>query len=563
MLSHPFSQFIAHHHGSNEPAFKKLVRHLCELTESGSSCLDLKDEDTLSFKEWQKILRRDQPESAVSSPGGNTPLILTDNGQLYLQRYYLHEKKVFEIINRASRQPKTEISETSLQTINSLLGDPKTNDQAKAAVSALENRLTIISGGPGTGKTTTVVSILELLRESGHYTSPTDCLLLAPTGKAADRLRQSILGGLARLNIDPEHFPTETSTIHRALGYRPNSIEFRHHAKNPLHARVVVVDESSMVALPLMARLLDAIPEDASIILLGDKNQLSSVEVGTVLSDLMQASQSKPSNDHPIRDCAVTLHTSYRTMGAINAACEAIRDGQSKKAWKVIQSSSESPEFEGTITQELPPPNLRRALSDFVNQHWLPVLQNASLSPAEKIQQIDQFRILTPTHKGIYGVESINHTIDQILLTHGIQMRDVWYAGRSVIIQKNDYPMGIYNGDIGLTLEDDAENNSTLKVYFKSGEELKSFSPALLPECATAWALTIHRTQGSEYDHILLIIPPKPKSNQDSKILSRELLYTGLSRAKQSATIWCSEESLKQTIETTVQRASGLSRMFK
>jgi len=560
MLSHPFSQFIANHHGCKDPAFKKLVRHLCELTESGSSCLDLNNEDTLSLEEWQKILRRDQPESAVSSPGGNTPLILTDNGQLYLQRYYLHEKKVFEIINRAARQPKTEISEISRQRINSLLGDPKTNDQAKAAVCALENRLTIISGGPGTGKTTTVVSILELLRESGYYTSPTDCLLLAPTGKAADRLRQSILGGLDRLNIEPEHFPTETSTIHRALGYRPNSIEFRHHAENPLHARVVVVDESSMVALPLMARLLDAIPEDARIILLGDKNQLASVEVGTVLSDLMQASQS---NDHPIRNCAVTLHTSYRTMGAINAACEAIRDGQSKKTWQVIQSSSKSPEFEGTITQELPPPNPRQALSDFVNQHWLPVLQDDSLSPAEKIQQVDQFRILTPTHKGIYGVESINHTIDQILISHGIQTRDVWYAGRSVIIQKNDYPMGIYNGDIGLTLTDDSEHTSALKVYFKSGEELKSFSPALLPECATAWALTIHRTQGSEYDHILLIIPPNQKSTQDSKILSRELLYTGLSRAKQSATIWCSEESLKLTIETTVQRASGLSRMFR
>ena len=123
--------------------------------------------------------------------------------------------------------------------------------------------------------------------------------------------------------------------------------------------------------------------------------------------------------------------------------------------------------------------------------------------------------------------------------------------------------MGIYNGDIGLTLTDDSEHTSALKVYFKSGEELKSFSPALLPECATAWALTIHRTQGSEYDHILLIIPPNQKSTQDSKILSRELLYTGLSRAKQSATIWCSEESLKLTIETTVQRASGLSSMFR
>lgn len=558
MIASHFSNFIAQYHKGSTHAFKSLIRKLCELTDSGSSCLDLHDEPEHSVKEWLDILRCDLDGSAVSSPGGTTPLILTDHHQLYLQRYFLHEKHVFDAIDRAARTPPSEISENILSDIHQLLGDPETNDQAKAAVCALRNRLSIISGGPGTGKTTTVVSILEILRKNGSFSTATECLLLAPTGKAADRLRQSIQGGLLRLKIESDPFPTETSTIHRALGYRPDSIEFRHHANNPLHARVVVIDESSMVDLPLMARLLDAIPDDARIILLGDKNQLASVQVGTVLSDLMQASQTC---DHPIQDCSVTLRTSYRTKGAISQACDAIRSGNAKQCWVVMQESTESPEFEGTIRHELPPQNLHKALSEFVNLHWLPVLQNTELSKKEQIRQIDQFRILTPTNKGIYGVESINHTIDQILISHGIPKRDIWYPGRSVIIQKNDYTMGLYNGDIGLTLQDDTAQTSSLSVYFQSNEEadgVKGFSPALLPECNTAWALTIHRTQGSEYEHILLIIPP----NKDSKILSRELLYTGLSRAKQSATIWCSEDNLIQTIESTVQRASGLSNMF-
>jgi exodeoxyribonuclease V alpha subunit len=311
-----------------------------------------------------------------------------------------------------------------------------------------------------------------------------------------------------------------------------------------------------MVDLPLMARLLDACPDDARIILLGDENQLSSIQVGTVLSDLMDASNT---SNHPIRDCSVTLRKSYRTKGPISGACDAIRDGDADKAWETMTQSPKESMTEGAITQQSPPTNLRAALEPFVVKHWLPVLRDESLDPLDRIKKIDQFRILTPTHLGLYGVESINHTVDKILSAHGILQPDVWYPGRSVIVQKNDYTMGIYNGDIGLALTTTENDNDDLQVCFQAGEKHKAISPALLPECKTAWALTIHRTQGSEYDHILLIIP----SSEESKILSRELLYTGLSRAKKSATIWCREKSLRQTITTTVHRASGLSDMFK
>jgi len=563
MLSHSFSQFLATQHRPSHPDFQELVKELCELTENGSSCLDLTKQEKHSLAEWKNILQCDQNGSAVGSPGTHTPLILTPNDKLFLQRYHLHETNVFNAIDHAAQSESGELTAEMRSRVEALFKTINGNDQAAAALSALKNRLTIISGGPGTGKTTTVVDILQLLREFGHFSLPSDCLLLAPTGKAADRLRQSIINGLNDKKRPTDDFPTDTATIHRALGWVPGSIEFRHHAGNPLNAKVVVIDETSMVDLPLMARLLDAIPNTAKIILLGDKNQLSSIDVGTVLNDLMDASDQ---TTHPITQCSVTLRKSWRTTGAINDACAAIRDGHSADAWEIITkssntaSSADSP-VPGAIIQQSPPANLHAAITTFVESYWLPVIQNEQLTPLEKIQQIDQFRILTPTHKGLYGVLSINQIVDKILAAHGIPQRDIWYPGRSVIVQSNDYSLGIYNGDIGLTLQDE-NNPEAIKVCFQSGDDIQQIAPALLPECATAWALTIHRTQGSEYNHILLIIPPN-HGDQQSKILSRELLYTGLSRAKQSATLWCTEETLTQTINTTVQRASGLSDMFR
>jgi len=563
MLSQHFSHFLAQNHCSDHSEFEQLVKKLCEVSESGSSCLDLNNNEPLTFSEWKEILLCDAEGSAVGSPGSDTPLILTPEGKLFLQRYYLHENTVFKVIDHAARATPQEISNDTLKRVEELFTTLEGNDQASAAISAIKHRLTIISGGPGTGKTTTVVKILSLLRELGQFTLPSDCLLLAPTGKAADRLRQSIIGGLEGLktfNVSVEDFPSETSTIHRALGWKPNSIEFRHHAQNPLNAKVVVVDETSMVDLPLMARLLNAIPSDAKIILLGDKNQLASIDVGTVLNDLMDASEQ---TTHPISECSINLRKSWRTTGAISEACNAIRDGKADEAWKTITTSSQTPEELGAIILEKPPKNLHAALLPFVKKHWLPALLNPDLSTAEKLKTIDKFRILTPTHNGPYGVKAINQTVDKILMTHGIPnpKRDIWYVGRSVIVQSNDYTLGIFNGDIGLTLPSQSQPDA-LNVYFKSGDEIKEISPALLPETDTAWALTIHRTQGSEYEHILLIVPPSSDPENPSKILSRELLYTGLSRAKQSATLWCTEESLSQTVDTTVQRASGLTSMF-
>ncbi len=552
MLAPHFSSFISKRHTPYSPAFSSLVERLSEAVEAGSSCLDLATSTKHSLDEWKTMLAPDAEGSTVSSPEGSAPLVLTPEGRLYLQRYYLHEKGIFGKVQQWLEKPIDKISSSTTKLYKQHFPNSEGDDQAQAAMTALQRHFTIISGGPGTGKTTTVLKILILLRQQGYYSDPNDCLLLAPTGKAADRLRQSILGGISQLGMLPLDFPTEASTIPRTLGYRPGSIEFKHNAENPLSAKIVIIDESSMVDLPLMHRLLDAIPDDARIILLGDKNQLASVQVGTVLSDFMFAASEKPSS--PLGKSSITLQKSYRTQGPINAACEQIRDGEANAAWQTILASPKDA-LGATIHQQLPS-RLRNALVPFVENHWLPILQNDSLSTVEKLTGIDRFRILTPTHKGPYGISAINQAIEQILASHGIDTQQVWYNGRSVLVQQNDHALGIYNGDTGLT-GTDAEGNPC--VSFAGTDGSRTFSPARIPEVQTAWALTIHRTQGSEYDHILLVIPPV----EDSPILSRELLYTGLSRAKKSATLWCTEQGFKQTVESTVQRASGLSAMFE
>jgi exodeoxyribonuclease V alpha subunit len=571
MIATHFARFLSQWHEPRHDDFFRLVESLSVAVENGSSCLDLNNVEDLTKAQCQGILACDRDGSAVGSPGRSSPLILTPEGRLYLQRYYLHEKKIFDALDARARQDAEPVPRDLLKRVSEAFGCVEDNDQAAAALCALRQRVTILSGGPGTGKTYTAARILRLLRERGAFDHAADCLLLAPTGKAAERLRQSIESALK--GDDDTELPRKTATIHRALGYRHGSIEFLHNVDNPLAARVVIVDETSMVSLPLMARLLDALRPDARLILLGDKNQLASIQVGTVLADLMEIADS---GSHPLAKCAVTLRKSHRNQGSIHRACEAIRSGDADKAWQEITGSAA--DAEGAIVHDLPPDNVEAAIGQFVNRHWLPALRDRSLTPLQKLRAIDRFRILTPTHQGRFGVEAINRIVERFLAANAMSVTGTWFHGRSIIVQRNDYGLNIFNGDTGLALE---SGNGKLAVCFagssrsedgpsvvndqhdrqenETAEECyRQVTPARLPEVKSAWALTIHRTQGSEYDEILLIIPP----TRDSKILSRELLYTGLSRARTKATLWCDEAGLRDTVATTVRRASGLPELF-
>lgn len=519
-----------------------------EALEMGSSCCDISQLD-IPLDQALNALACDKPGSVVGSLNSNNPLILNDQHLLYLQRYSLYEAEISTKI-KALLNDKTNLPDADLEPqLKDLFGELAGNDQAIAAYRAIQYNFSIISGGPGTGKTTTVLNILKLLQQNKVFSYADDVLLIAPTGKAADRLRQSIESGLRDRGIDSTDFPTKTSTIHRALGYRHSSIEFRHSEDFPLSAKVVIVDETSMVDMTLMAKLLRAIQLGTKVILLGDKHQLASVDVGSVLGDLIAISEIPDSPLHPV---VTTLSKSFRTQGAIQKACEAVKGGDAELAWNIVVESNNSETVnDGDIHLADLPNHLSTALRSMVKTHWIPHLKNAQLSPEEKLRATDSFRILCPTHAGPYGLEAINAAVESILKSEGIDTSDHWYDGRSVIVQKNDNSMGIFNGDTGLTLR---ENDETI-VFFNSAEGVRSIVPALLPEVKTAWALTIHRTQGSEYNHILIILPPGSEQHQ---FTSRELLYTGLSRAKKSATIWTSKDTFQKAVNQQVSRASGM-----
>ncbi len=564
MLADHFSKFLSREHRVENHQLDTLFADLSRAVDAGSSCLNLAEyfaHQELDEQHTREALACDKDGSAVSSGAGFSPLVLAED-RLYLRRYYHFESQLAAKLRSFSQQDSTSALDVETALLDKLFPplDGEVDYQRKAAELAMKSRLTIISGGPGTGKTTTVVKILTLLKSAAAFTSPEQVMILAPTGKAADRLRQSILSGINYIQATGEisstlldQLPSETATIHRALGYRPGKLEFRHGANHPLQTQLVIIDEASMVDLPLMKRLLDAIPDNARIIMLGDQHQLSSIQVGTVLADLMAAAEDGSSC---VSANCVTLQKSYRTSGPVKACCEAIRDGEANEAWDTVLAGNTNDA--GSISHEKVPHQLISKLTPWVKKFWLPVIQDTSLLPAEKLDLIDQFRILTPIHRGPYGVAAVNAAVDRALYQAGINTEREWYAGRSIIIGQNDHQLGLYNGDTGLCLPDPTKPGKFM-IVLRSADGVRTIDPARLPKHQTAWALTIHRTQGSEYNNILMIVPPV----DDFPMLSRELMYTGLSRAKNHAHLWTSERHFKFAIEQKVNRASGLAPMLQ
>ncbi len=547
MIDRHLTRFITTHHladSAERPDLSGILAELCHALDSGSSCLPL-EQSAIPIHEALTHLAVDAPGSTVGSPGSYQPLILTPQHKLYLNRYFAYEQEIASQIQQRLQHTSAPPADLEQQLL-SHFGDLDGNDQAEAARKALRRRFSILSGGPGTGKTTTVVKVLRLLHHYGHFTRPEEVLLLAPTGKAADRLQQSIRGSLTPTETDT--IPTTTSTIQRALGFRPRSVNFTHDADTPLYAQVVIVDESSMIALPLMAKLLRAIPQDATIILLGDQHQLSSVEVGSVLGDLI--THATPQN-RALHDAVTILRKTYRNAGGIHSCCQAIKANAPAQVLSHIAASQHG--TNGHVEQSAPPTDpsdLTTALAPYISQHWLPTLQDSTLSVSDRLAAIDRFRLLTPTTVGPYGTDALNQHVESTLRRAGIPTTDQWYEGRAIIIQHNDHQLRIFNGDTGLCVRD---ADGQLKVAFATPTGPRLLAPTILPAVKTAWALTIHRTQGSEYDHILLLLP-----SFQTSLATRELLYTGLSRAKTQATLWATPETITTTIQTQAQRASGL-----
>lgn len=461
------------------------------------------------------------------------------------------------------------------------------NWQKVAAAVALTRRFTVISGGPGTGKTTTVAKLLAAL-VAQHSDSTPLIRLVAPTGKAAARLTESIGRAIAQLPIDPQNkaaIPTQASTLHRLLGTIPDSISFRHHAGNKLHLDILVVDEASMVDLPLMYKLFDALPAHARMILLGDKDQLASVEAGAVLGDICSFIDSgysreqglllsqltgfnlllqRQENPAPvIADSLCMLQKSYRFThrSGIGQLAKAVNQGalsDIEQIWQKGYADIEFHSLNGTGYSHLIS-SVVAAYRDYLQLALQPNLTPAQIKPI--IDSYNRCRLLCAVREGEFGVAGLNQRIEQVLVRQHLipDSDDLWYVGRPIMISCNDYNLGLYNGDIGICLADPESEEGKLKVYFELADgQIKGILPSRIPAHDTAFAMTIHKSQGSEFATTFMLLPA-----DFSPLLTRELVYTGITRAKKKLLLYADSQILKRAVAVKTERLSGLTARLK
>ncbi len=467
------------------------------------------------------------------------------------------------------------------------------NWQKVAAAVALTRKFAVVSGGPGTGKTTTVTRLLAALIEQGKQKQKELTIkLVAPTGKAAARLTESIGSAIDKLPVAPEVrrvIPTEAGTIHRLLGAVPKRSAFRHHAENPLHLDILVVDEASMVDLALMYKLISALPPHARLILLGDKDQLASVEAGAVLGDICSFSGEGYSqqqrqllqqltgfcdfpasgHQHLLADCLCTLQKSYRfhAGSGIGQLAKAINTGDTHRFQGIFEQG-----FHDIEHHPLTPDSYSLMINRLVNEYsaYIQVVHQPDTAliceKSEKtrvdeqarnaLQKFSRCRLLCAVREGDFGVRGVNEKVERALSAKRLIRpgTEQWYAGRPVMITHNDHALGLYNGDIGICMPDKSEEIPRLKVFFELPDgSVKAVLPGRVPEHETAYAMTVHKSQGSEFDLTLMLLP-----NKYNPVLSRELIYTGVTRAKKQLVLFADKPVLLQSIRQRTLRASGL-----
>jgi exodeoxyribonuclease V alpha subunit len=529
-LDRYFSELLAARSGlagAAKERFQELVARVSKALEDGHSCLPLGQGE-------EQFLAA----NPLVSEGGRTPLVL-HNHRLYLHRYFHYETRLAEKIRiMAAITLRPELDESTVDAYFEDL-ETDTNWQKEAAKVALRRALTIICGGPGTGKTTTVVKILALLLETAGDRKALAVALAAPTGKAAMRLSEAVGRSMTSLQL-PEQvkngLPANASTLHRLLGVRRGSPQFRHNRDNPLAWDVVVVDEASMVDLAMMSKLVDAIKPGARLILLGDKDQLASVESGAVLGDFIG---SLPEN-------TVELQKTYRFEAGIKRLAEAINCADSAAAWSLLKDSQ-------TASVAL----LGENSIDFISERYSRFMKAAIRPGPPDLREIfaifNSFRVLCALHYGSRGVEPINRQVELALNRRGFPCRpDTWYPGRPVLITRNDYGLDLFNGDIGICLPEG--ENGVPQVWFeRAGGRMTSYPPSRLPSCETVFAMTIHKSQGSEFDEVVVVLP-----EEDNLILSRELVYTAVTRAKKTVRLVAEKEILQLALTRNIKRNSGL-----
>ncbi|MGX2041288.1 exodeoxyribonuclease V subunit alpha [Methylocaldum sp. MU1018] len=535
------------------------------IAENGDAAIRLPE-----LSDWLAILRN---AKLVGEPGSFAPLILDASRRLYLARYWHYEKTLADGLMALAQSPCPEIDPVKLRAELGRLFAHNTavpdRQKLAAAVAALR-RFCVISGGPGTGKTSTVVRILAALHsQSGERLLR--IALSAPTGKAAARLQESIREQKAKLPLPQavlDALPETASTLHRLLGAKPDSVHFRHDRKNPLPVDVLVVDEASMIDLALMAKLIDALPKSARLILLGDKDQLASVEAGAVFGDLCESSGYSPafcdqlyaasgveipSGDlftPALSDCVALLTHSHRfgSESGIGQLARLINGGHAKQAIELL-AGGRHPDIHWERARTGGRADLARTLERGYHAFFAAV--DSGADPRDILRLFGRFRVLTAHREGDSGAAGINRLFEERLYARRrLRRGGRWYPGRPVIVTRNDYDLRLFNGDIGIALDTDAG----LRVFFEDADgHIRGFSPARLPEHETVYAMTVHKSQGSEFDEIVLALP-----DAESPILDRPLIYTAITRARHRAEIQGSQKILDDAIKRVPERSSGL-----
>jgi exodeoxyribonuclease V alpha subunit len=520
---------------------------------------------------WVRSLRR---SAVVGQPGERAPLILDECGRLYLGRYW-HFEQV--LAGALARRAGAWIADVDLERLHRGLDRlfppaEETDWQRVAAAVSVLRPLCVISGGPGTGKTRTVTSILALLVEQAGDTPPR-IALAAPTGKATARLRESLRSAKAGLGLHPDlatRIPDEAVTLHRLLGFRPGRANPRHGRDNPLHLDVLVVDEASMVDLPLMARLFEALPDRARVILLGDKDQLASVEAGMVLGDICghgtplryserlcrilnrvagTALSPAPACAAEIADHIVVLRKSWRFRddSGIGALARLVNRGDGEGTLALLGQGT----FADVSREDPASETLNRLIARDVVPAFREVL--ASPDPATALAALNRVRVLCALRGGPYGVGALNRRIEDALDRAGLIKRTLGgYAGRPVMVTVNDHGQGLFNGDVGLVLPDPASGGAE-RVFFETADGVRRILPSRLPPHETVYAMTVHKSQGSEFAEVLLVLP-----ESDSRALTRELIYTGITRARHRVVLVAGSQRLRESVARRVKRSSGL-----
>lgn len=550
--------------------------HVClPLTEIVHQLATIETTRTTAAKIRETLIR----SGIVGSPGETAPLILDARHRLYFHRFHRYETTIADgVLTRCAVDEPID-AQKARSVLCRLFPDNHAQAvfdwQCAAVALSLLRRFVVVSGGPGTGKTFTVARILAA--QARLFPACRRIRLAAPTGKAAARLKESLQEAKATL---PHPFadgvPEEAITLHRLLRYNHHTHRFFHDQRNPLHLDMLLIDEASMIDVPLMAAVLKALPPECRLVLCGDKNQLASVEAGNLLTDLCgsEVSPWSPTMQRhmleltgqafpacqtalPLENCLVHLRESRRfgANSGIAALATAVNSRSSEAVTRCCSGHS-YPDLtlhEGSLQLGAAAPAWFRR---FILEHLAPVF--TASSPDEALRRVDRCRILCALHQGVNGVERCNALVESILRREGYISRSERgnYPGRPLMILQNDYSLGLFNGDTGVLWPNQAGD---LQAWFPQADgSLRAVSRLRLPPHQTGYAITVHKSQGSEFAHVLLVLP-----DRDTPILTRELLYTGITRARQSLTIRADLNRLLEGTLRSARRFSGLAERLR